>query len=52
VVPSMVDLSSPLLDIGTGAGFPGVVLKIVKPELHVVLAEERPARSRFCASAG
>ena len=47
VVPSMVDLSSPLLDIGTGAGFPGVVLKIVKPELHVVLAEERPSKVAF-----
>jgi len=47
VVPSMVDLPSPLLDIGTGAGFPGVVLKIMKPELHVVLAEERPRKVAF-----
>lgn len=33
------DLPSPLLDLGTGAGFPGVLLKIVMPSLHVILAE-------------
>lgn len=47
VVPSLVDLPSPLLDIGTGAGFPGVVLAIMKPDLRVILAEERPRKVAF-----
>lgn len=37
-------LEGTLVDVGTGAGFPGVVLKIAIPELHVVLIE--PIRKR------
>lgn len=40
-------LPSPLLDIGSGAGFPGLVLKILSPETHVILGEVRPKRTRF-----
>ncbi len=40
-------LPSPLLDIGTGAGFPGLVLKILSPQTHVILGEVRPKRTRF-----
>mgnify|MGYP000045878863 CR=1 FL=1 len=42
-----VELPSPLLDIGSGAGFPGLVLKILSPETHVILGEVRPKRTRF-----
>lgn len=42
-----VQLPSPLLDIGSGAGFPGLVLKILSPETHVILGEVRPKRTRF-----
>ena len=28
-----------LLDVGSGAGFPGLALKIIEPQLHVVLLE-------------
>ena len=42
-----VNLPSPLLDIGSGAGFPGLVLKILSPETHVILGEVRPKRTRF-----
>ena len=28
-----------LIDMGTGAGFPGIPLKIVYPDLHVVLVD-------------
>lgn len=47
----MPDLPSPLLDLGTGAGFPGIVLKIVNPNLHVVLAESVGKKVRFLQEA-
>lgn len=37
-----------LLDIGTGAGFPGVPLKIVKPDLEVVLLDSQRKKTAFC----
>lgn len=40
-------LPSPLLDIGSGAGFPGLVLKILSPETRVILGENRPKRVEF-----
>jgi 16S rRNA (guanine527-N7)-methyltransferase len=36
-----------LLDIGTGAGFPGLVLKTIFPKLDVTLVEPRQKRSIF-----
>jgi len=33
------DLGSPILDLGTGGGFPGIPLKILRPELHMILGE-------------
>ena len=36
-----------LLDIGTGAGFPGLVLKAVCPQLQVTLIEPRQSRFFF-----
>ncbi|HIJ78308.1 MAG: 16S rRNA (guanine(527)-N(7))-methyltransferase RsmG [Desulfobulbaceae bacterium] len=39
--------ASPLADIGTGAGFPGLVLKIARPELAVILVEPRQKRVSF-----
>ena len=46
-VTKLVELPSPLLDIGSGAGFPGIPIKIVKPEIQVVLAEGRKKRAIF-----
>jgi 16S rRNA (guanine527-N7)-methyltransferase len=37
----------PLLDIGTGAGFPGLALKAARPELPVILVEPRQKRVSF-----
>jgi len=37
-----------LIDIGTGAGFPGFPLKIVDPALHVVLVESVEKKAAFC----
>jgi len=44
-------LPSPLLDIGTGAGLPGIPLKIVSPHTHVILSEGRHRRVRFLQEA-
>ncbi len=46
-VPKLVPFDGPLLDIGTGAGFPGIPIKIARPELKIVLAEHRPRRVDF-----
>jgi len=47
IVGKFVTLPSPLLDIGTGAGFPGIPLKIRYPHLKIILAEPRPKRVAF-----
>ena len=36
-----------LLDVGTGAGFPGIVLKIVFPNLHVTLLDSNNKKIKF-----
>ena len=36
-----------LIDIGTGAGFPGIPLKILYPHLHVVLLDSLQKRIKF-----
>ena len=33
------------LDLGTGAGFPGIVLAILRPESEMLLVESRPRRA-------
>jgi len=40
-------LPSPLLDLGTGPGMPGIPLKIFRPDLHILLAESRQQRINF-----
>lgn len=44
-------LPSPILDIGTGAGLPGIPLKIVCPETEFILSEGRHKRVRFLLEA-
>jgi 16S rRNA (guanine(527)-N(7))-methyltransferase RsmG len=43
----LMKLPSPLLDLGTGPGMPGIPLKIAYPELQIVLAEGRQKRVEF-----
>lgn len=44
-----IDLNtvSSLCDVGSGAGFPGLVLKIVYPNLHVVLIDSNNKKTKF-----
>jgi 16S rRNA (guanine527-N7)-methyltransferase len=51
LVATLVDLPSPLLDLGTGAGFPGIPLKIVRPDIRLLLAEPRHKRVAFLEEA-
>ncbi|NTW43094.1 MAG: 16S rRNA (guanine(527)-N(7))-methyltransferase RsmG [Anaerolineaceae bacterium] len=37
-----------LIDIGTGAGFPGIPLKILFPHMHLTLVESIGKKTRFC----
>ncbi|MEJ2025381.1 MAG: class I SAM-dependent methyltransferase, partial [Deltaproteobacteria bacterium] len=46
-VPKLIELPSPLLDIGSGAGFPGIPIKILAPQVHVILSEGRKKRAIF-----
>ncbi len=42
------DASGRLIDVGTGAGFPGLPLKIVCPNLQVTLVEATGKKVMFC----
>ncbi len=42
-----VQLPQSLMDIGTGAGFPGIPIKIMFPQIELILAEQRKRRIEF-----
>ncbi|HNW30588.1 MAG TPA: class I SAM-dependent methyltransferase, partial [Spirochaetota bacterium] len=42
-----IELPSPIIDIGSGAGFPGIPLKIFLPRLKMILSEPRKKRATF-----
>lgn len=44
---TFIKIPSTLLDVGTGAGFPGLVLAIALPDTNVVLAEPLKKRVSF-----
>jgi 16S rRNA (guanine527-N7)-methyltransferase len=43
-----VPLGIPLIDVGTGAGMPGIPLKIVRPDLRVTLLDSTAKKLTFC----
>jgi 16S rRNA (guanine(527)-N(7))-methyltransferase RsmG len=47
LVLRFLDLPTPLIDMGSGAGLPGIPLAIARPEVHFILAEPRGARAEF-----
>jgi 16S rRNA (guanine527-N7)-methyltransferase len=46
-----LELPSPLVDMGSGPGLPGIPLKIARPEVRMILAEPRGARAEFLREA-
>lgn len=53
---AQVGITGPWLDLGTGAGFPGLVLALLLPEVEVIMVESRARRvdwlERACAALG
>lgn len=47
MIPRLTELCFPLMDIGTGAGFPGIPLKIEYPNERILLAEGVQKRVTF-----
>lgn len=47
MVPRLVDLQFPLMDMGTGPGFPGIPLKIHFPDQPILLVEGVERRVQF-----
>ncbi len=45
------ETSSPWLDLGTGAGFPGLVVAILRPECEVLMVESRSLRAEWLEQA-
>lgn len=56
LLANLPETAGKLVDVGTGAGFPGVVAKIFKPELQLTLMEPTGKRVEFlkyvCAQLG
>lgn len=50
VYPDIMDNYIKILDLGTGAGFPGIPLKIAFPHLHVTLMDSLNKRVKFLQS--
>jgi 16S rRNA (guanine527-N7)-methyltransferase len=46
-IPQQLPLSSALLDLGSGAGFPGLPIQLLLPGLRVTLAESQNKKSTF-----
>lgn len=47
IAPFIKDRGTKLIDVGTGAGFPGIPLKIVFPDLKVTLLDSLEKRIKF-----
>lgn len=47
LLSNLVPLNGRLLDIGSGAGFPGMALKLIRPELGIVLLEPAAKKRSF-----
>jgi len=50
LLPEAIPTGAKLLDIGTGAGFPGIPMKIARPDLQVTLVEPAQKKVSFLYS--
>lgn len=48
---SHISLCDSLLDLGSGAGFPGIPIQLLRPDLPVTLAESRSRKAAFLSEA-
>ena len=51
IIQKLTSIPFPLLDIGTGAGFPGILLSLLFPKKKIILAEPRRERIQFLKEA-
>ena len=51
IKPGRKDVSTSLIDIGSGGGFPGLVLAIAQPTMAVALVEATGKKARFLSEA-
>lgn len=47
LLPVDIDVGSSVLDVGSGAGFPGIPMKIARPDLRMTLLEAARRRAAF-----
>jgi len=47
IINKYLNFKEPVLDIGSGAGFPGIPIKITNPDLSITLAEPKKSRVDF-----
>ncbi len=50
-LPDILDRAETVLDLGSGAGFPGVAMKILQPGLRLTLLDSRKMKARFLTEA-
>jgi 16S rRNA (guanine527-N7)-methyltransferase len=51
VVGDIIPNGSSVIDVGSGAGLPGIVLAVARPDLHVTLVEPMARRTVFLSEA-
>ena len=44
----LIPQSAQVLDVGTGAGFPGIPLKIARPDIDITLMDSTAKKNGFC----
>jgi 16S rRNA (guanine527-N7)-methyltransferase len=51
VLSEKIDMGASVVDVGSGAGLPGIVLAVVRPDLHITLVEPLARRTAFLTEA-
>lgn len=51
VVSEIIPIGASVVDVGSGAGLPGIVLAVARPDLHITLVEPLARRTAFLSEA-